>query len=211
MITRRRGGFCYEHNLLMAYALRALGFRVDIMSGQMERKEGGFGPPFDHMALHVYLDDGDMLADVGNGETFQQPLPFDGTWTPQERGGEYRVATFEGQPCVEYRDGPGQLAVVRYLFDLTPRTPDEFLGMLEFHTTSEKSRFTRGWICTLPRGADGRITVSRGMAMVTSGGKMERRALRSPRDLQEILVREFGMEPFEIPARWFRREPAAAE
>lgn len=212
MVVRQRGGFCYEHNLLLAYALRAMGFRVDVMSGQMGgRKDGSFGPPFDHMALRVHLEDGDMLADVGNGETFQRPLPFDGTWTPQERGGEYRVSAYQGQPCVEYREGPGAPAEVRYLFDLTPRRPDEFLGMLAFHTTSEESRFTRGWICTLPRGADGRITVSRGMVMVTKAGKMERRALRSPQDLLDILVREFGMKPFDIPEGWFRREPAAAD
>ena len=65
MVARRRGGFCYELNLLLAGALRGLGFHVEVLEGQMRRREGGFGPPFDHMTLRVALPDGDWLADVG--------------------------------------------------------------------------------------------------------------------------------------------------
>ena len=78
LVVRRRGGFCYELNLLLASALRGLGFEVDLLEGQMRRREGGFGPPYDHMTLRVRLDGRDWLADAGNGETFQQPLPWDG-------------------------------------------------------------------------------------------------------------------------------------
>ena len=67
MVTRQRGGFCYELNLLLAAALRALGFEVDLLEGQMRRREGGFGPPYDHMTLRIALEDRDWLADVGNG------------------------------------------------------------------------------------------------------------------------------------------------
>ena len=205
MVSRRRGGFCYELNLLLAYAFRAAGFSVDVLSGQLRHKDF-FGEPFDHMTMRVRADDGEVLADVGNAETLQRPIPFDGTWSEQERGGAYRVTEHLGSPAVEYRGAPEGKVDVRYLFDPTPRDPSEFNEMLEFHTKSPESQFAKGWLCTLPRGRDGRITVSRGMLMETRAGKMERRALKSEEDLMSVLERNFGMNRFPIPSSWFRRQ-----
>lgn len=205
MVTRQRGGFCYELNLLMAYAFRTAGFSVDVFSGRLWHK-GFFGEPFDHMTMLVRADDGEVLADVGNAETLQRPISLDGWWNDQERGGAYRVGEHEGSPAVEYRESPGAAAEVRYLFDRTPTEPSDFNEMLEFHTKSPESQFAKGWLCTLPSGADGRITVSRGMLMETRAGKMERRALKSAEDLTDVLTREFGMKPFPIPDGWFRRQ-----
>ncbi|HET8677269.1 MAG TPA: arylamine N-acetyltransferase, partial [Blastocatellia bacterium] len=55
IVESRRGGFCYEMNGLFAALLRALGFRVDMLSAGVTREDGSFGPPFDHMALLVHL------------------------------------------------------------------------------------------------------------------------------------------------------------
>jgi len=205
MITRRRGGFCYELNLLLAYALRTSGYEVDVLSGQLWHKDF-FGEPFDHMVTRVRADDGEMLADVGNAETMQRPIRLDGSWNEQERGGAYRVTEHLGSAAVEYRDAAAKKTEVRYLFDHRPRQPHEFGEMLHFHTKSPDSQFAKGWLCTLPRGADGRITVSRGMLMETRSGRMERRALRSAADLTTVLVEEFGMKPFPVPTGWFRRQ-----
>lgn len=204
MLVQRRGGFCYELNLLLRAALRGMGFDVAPISGQMERKRG-FGPPFDHLALLVRLPGGNLLADAGNGETFQRPLPLDGSWVKQYRGGEYRAVLSGIKGHVDFRPTPDAPATTKYLFDPTPRDPDEFLGMVQYHATSPESRFTKGWIATLPRERDSRITVSRGMLMETIHGTMERRALESPDDLGRILQDEFRMAPFAVPQSWFRR------
>ena len=45
LVARRRGGFCYELNLLLAAALRGLGFEVDLLEGQMRRRRGASGRP----------------------------------------------------------------------------------------------------------------------------------------------------------------------
>src|SRR2546428_543326 len=49
IVSRRRGGFCYELNGLFAALLRALGFDVAMLSAQVANAEGTFGPDFDHM------------------------------------------------------------------------------------------------------------------------------------------------------------------
>ena len=52
---------------------------------------GSLGEPFDHMTLRVHLPEGLVLADVGFGESFHDPLPFDGAWHEQPHGPAYRV------------------------------------------------------------------------------------------------------------------------
>src|SRR5437762_14222540 len=44
IVTRRRGGFCYELNGLFAALLRALGFDVTMLSARVARADGSFGP-----------------------------------------------------------------------------------------------------------------------------------------------------------------------
>ncbi len=53
IVTRRRGGFCYELNGLFALLLRALGFEVTLLAAGVARADGGFGPEFDHLTLLV--------------------------------------------------------------------------------------------------------------------------------------------------------------
>ncbi len=76
IVRRRRGGFCYELNGLFAALLRELGFSVKMLSAEVADAEGNFGPPFDHMALLVTLEDR-WLADVGFGDSFREPLLLD--------------------------------------------------------------------------------------------------------------------------------------
>ncbi len=56
VVTRRRGGFCYELNGLFAALLRALGFEVEMLAAGVANAAGNFGPDFDHMTLLVKLD-----------------------------------------------------------------------------------------------------------------------------------------------------------
>src|SRR5690242_9417454 len=53
IVLERRGGFCYELNGLFAALLRALGFQVTYLSASDAHADGGYGPPFDHLALLV--------------------------------------------------------------------------------------------------------------------------------------------------------------
>ena len=76
IVEHRRGGFCYEANGLFAALLRALGFDVAMLSAEVARAGGGFGPDFDHMTLTVALEQR-RLVDVGFGDSFREPLRLD--------------------------------------------------------------------------------------------------------------------------------------
>src|SRR5215813_1329532 len=76
IVEKKRGGFCYECNGMFAGLLRTLGFEVAMLGAGVARREGGFGPNFDHMALTVTLAER-WLVDVGFGESFVEPLLLD--------------------------------------------------------------------------------------------------------------------------------------
>lgn len=73
IVTRHRGGFCYELNGLFAALLRELGFDVTLVSAFEVSADGIRGPDFDHMRLIV---DGGWIADVGNGARWLRPVPL---------------------------------------------------------------------------------------------------------------------------------------
>src|SRR5690606_25787321 len=62
----RRGGYCYEQNLLLCAALEALGFRVTLLAARV--RMGYAGPrPRTHALLGVEAAGRIWLADVGFG------------------------------------------------------------------------------------------------------------------------------------------------
>src|ERR1043166_1341637 len=69
IVLRRRGGFCYELNLLFAGLLRELGYPVEVLSAQIVNEDGRYGPEFGHPVLMVTLEQR-WLADVGNARWF---------------------------------------------------------------------------------------------------------------------------------------------
>lgn len=83
LVQRRRGGYCYEHNLLFAAALERLGYPVTRLLARVHPAKPG---PRSHMALRVDLAGGGWLADVGfGGGGPLEPIPLDQT-TPVTQG-----------------------------------------------------------------------------------------------------------------------------
>src|SRR5262245_56763513 len=48
IVNLRRGGFCYELNSAFGGLLRALGFKVILLSARVCREDGSASPEFDH-------------------------------------------------------------------------------------------------------------------------------------------------------------------
>ncbi len=76
-LVRRRGGYCYEHNVLFLHVLRALGFSVTGLAAAVQwRQPDPERGPRTHMVLLVDLGpDGRWIADVGFGGA-QPPAPL---------------------------------------------------------------------------------------------------------------------------------------
>jgi N-hydroxyarylamine O-acetyltransferase len=68
MIERRRGGYCFEQNMLFRAGLTSLGFGVTSLQARVIRGLAVDAPrPAFHMVLSIDLPEGAYLADVGFG------------------------------------------------------------------------------------------------------------------------------------------------
>ena len=68
LVQRRRGGYCFEQNTLLAAALRALGFSLVTLAAPVVRgTPEGSATARAHMLLQVDLPEGPFIADVGYG------------------------------------------------------------------------------------------------------------------------------------------------
>lgn len=190
VVSRRRGGFCYELNGLFAALLRALGFRVEMLSAAVARPGGGFGPEFDHMALLVNLEER-WLADVGFGDSFVEPLRPD-VRTEQAQGGRaYRIDEDGDRLRLMQRKAGGGWEP-EYRFGLEPHVFADYAGMCHFHQTSPESHFTRGRLCSRLT-PEGRLTLSRLRLIETKGAEKSERELAGDEEYAAALLEHFGI------------------
>ena len=194
IVTRRRGGFCYELNGLFARLLWALGFRVTLLAARDSHEDGGLGPEFDHLTLRVTCPDDEnrvaWLSDVGWGDTFRDPLRLDVYDLQPQAGRVYRIAA-DGPRRVlwqQERDGSWER---QYVFTLQPRRFTEFAETCRYHQTSPDSPFTQRAIVTQAT-PDGRVTLSDLRLITTHDGDREEQDA-SPGEYLPFLRRHFGI------------------
>lgn len=194
VVRRGRGGFCFELNEAFRALLAHLGFAVVRIEGRVRvQATGGFGAPFDHLALVVSLPDGDVLADVGFGDGPRAPLPWpEGAWDDAVAGAFGLAPVDDGLVELSARR-PGETAFVPlYRVSRAPQPIEAFAGMCDFHQTDAASFFTRGPIATIALPA-GRITLTADKVIVTQeGGRTE--TPYADDDRASLLRRHFAIE-----------------
>jgi N-hydroxyarylamine O-acetyltransferase len=190
IVLRRRGGFCYECNILFLHLLNELGFQTDYLSARMVMGSS-VGPEYDHLVIMVNLEH-DYMVDVGNGQSCREPLRIDGTNRAFSEGYTYRVGTY-GKGYALYYQKPDTVWAPRFLFTLIPRDRIEFSDMCHYHQTSPESVFTQRRLVTIAT-KEGRITLNDMQLTITKGGKIEESVLTSEDEYYENLNQYFGIE-----------------
>jgi N-hydroxyarylamine O-acetyltransferase len=153
LVHSRRGGYCYEHNTLLASALEALGFGVTLLTARVavgaDRIESR---PRTHMALLVQTpgDPQPYLADVGFGAigALLEPVPLRADVEFQDAGRRHRLVH------VPHR-GPLQMWLLQahdrgkdawagqYAFTLEPFEKPDY-DVINWHiATNPRSPFTQ--------------------------------------------------------------------
>lgn len=139
LVRRRRGGYCFEHNGVMAHVLSQLGFGVEILGGRVVwMNSSGELPAKTHMALAVVVpgEEDRYLVDVGfGGQTLSSPIRFETDTVQQTRHEPYRIR--------EHRDG--------YLLDAEIRDSWEPLYMFSTRPFPMIDRQVGSWyVSTYP-------------------------------------------------------------
>ena len=191
VIEQRRGGFCYELNGAFAALLRALGFRVNLLSARVSKEDGTASAEFDHLALRVDLEE-PWLADVGFGDSFLEPLRLDTeNEQPESTGRTYRIVNVRGVRIVQRRLDDGSWKA-QYQFTLRPHRLEDFEARCVYQQTSPDSHFTRQRICTLAI-PEGRITLSDLKWIKTIHGQRSEQMLKDEDQWRRALSEHFGV------------------
>jgi N-hydroxyarylamine O-acetyltransferase len=191
IVGRRRGGFCYELNGAFAGLLRAIGFKVTLLSARVSREDGSSGPEFDHLALKVDLAE-PWLADVGFGDSFVEALRLDRATEQSQDGRSFRIVNTGASYHVEKAEAHGMWKR-QYSFTLTPRSLSDFAAMCHYHQSSPESHFTQNRICTKATPL-GRITLTERGLIVTRSGVNEEKPLGSEKEWRAALEEHFEIE-----------------
>src|SRR5690606_22597526 len=90
---KQRGGYCFEHNLLFYYVLKAIGFQVTPFPARVLKHHSDEAiPPKTHILLQVSIKDKKFLIDVGFGkETLTGPIPFEMNKNHKTPHKQYRI------------------------------------------------------------------------------------------------------------------------
>lgn len=189
IVQERRGGFCYELNGAFAALLRAIGFRVSLLSAGVARGDGTFGPEFDHLLLRVDLDE-PWLADVGFGDSFLEPIPLSAGVHEQD-GQAFRLE--HDGPAWTFSRLEEDRRAPQHRFTLTPRVLGEFAPMCRFHQTSPDSHFTRNRICSRAT-PEGRVSLSNDRLIVTDHAGRHEVTVGDEADWHRLLIEHFGID-----------------
>ena len=141
LVSRRRGGYCFEQNTLFQHALQALGFDVTPCEARV-RPPGVNEPlPRTHMVLIVRIEGREWLSDVGfGGDGLLGPVPLDGA--PVEQIDRWLRVAHEGSHRVlQYRNSSDWEDL--YAFLPEPRFPVDFEVGNWYTSTHPGSPFVR--------------------------------------------------------------------
>ncbi len=198
IVYQRRGGWCYEMNGLLAWALRELGFNVRFLAGAVNRHLLGDEALKNHLLIRVDLDQ-PYLADVGFGDGFLEPLPLQpGTY--RQKFLEFRL-TQEGEWWTLHNHPQG--GATGFDFTLEPRELGDFAARCHEQQTSPSSGFVQTTICQ--RFTEDGIVTLRGAVQrtITESGALER-IIETEAGYAECLAREFGLELGGLGSLWNR-------
>lgn len=123
IVGRGRGGWCYEMNGLLGWALGEIGFAVTRVAGSVARAVLGNALPGNHLVLRVDLDEEAWLADVGFGDGPLEPFRIaDGAFRDghfdydlrRQPDGWWRLTNHPrgGAPSFDFRPRPADEAVL---------------------------------------------------------------------------------------------------
>jgi N-hydroxyarylamine O-acetyltransferase len=141
LVAGRRGGYCFEQNLLFSEALRTLGFDVTYLAARV-RLGTSVLRPRTHMTLAVAADGVRWLADVGFGaQGLLAPVPLEPRAPSRQGPWTFRVADEDGLNVLQSSRGDEWQDL--YAFTLEPQHRVDYELMSHYTSTHPSSPFTQ--------------------------------------------------------------------
>jgi N-hydroxyarylamine O-acetyltransferase len=194
LLHERRGGYCFEQNLLFMRMLRSLGYEVrPIAARVLWGRPADAITPRSHMALAVDLGGATWLCDVGfGGTTPTAPLRLRSGAEQETPHDTFRILGEDPALRLEIRVAEDDWRPL-YRFDLSEQHEVDFAAPNWFAATHPDSIFRTG--LTAARAEKARRLTLHDTTFTTRpvGGESEKRELTSVAEVKEVLAGSFGI------------------
>jgi N-hydroxyarylamine O-acetyltransferase len=193
----RRGGYCFEQNVLLKAALEAIGFKVTGLAGRvrwMSPPRSPLGPRV-HMLLKVDLPDGPYLADVGFGACLlDSPLQFKTGAEQRTAMGTYRLSEANGLFSLSAKRPAGWRTM--YVFNLEPQIQSDYELGNWFTSTNPLAPFLSTLIMErVSSGKRYKLVNCRFMIEARDGEVAVERSIGSAGELRQVFDETFNITP----------------
>jgi N-hydroxyarylamine O-acetyltransferase len=194
LVARRRGGYCYEHNLLFAAVLERLGYVFTGLSARVTMGSGKPRPPT-HMCIRAEADATAWLADVGfGGDGLLEPIRLrPGEQIGQGTGGWQHELADRGGGAWALSSLQPEGGVELYTFTLEPRLPVDYEIFNWYTSTYPGSPFTQR-VVVQKTGSEVRRSLAGTELTVTRPGRAPEKRTVVAGDLPEVLAADFSID-----------------
>jgi N-hydroxyarylamine O-acetyltransferase len=197
IVGQKRGGWCFEMNGLLGWALRELGFDAWHASAAVNRAARGNLANDNHLIILVRLEGELWLCDAGFGNGLLEPIPL--------RAGEHQQDWMHlrleqhGSTWVFHPDA--RASTISFEFTLAPRELESFQTRCTWLQTSKESGFVQSTVCI--KHHLGGLLVLRGAVLTdTRGDTEEKTVLESAEQFAYTLRERFDLEFPETAQLW---------
>jgi N-hydroxyarylamine O-acetyltransferase len=193
LVAGKRGGYCFQMNLLFARALESVGFDVSLSQGRVWLTSPDVVPPPAHLILRVELDGEPWLVDVGfGGGGMRRPIPMCAGEESLQGGRRYRLRDAAGFGLMFERFEGGSW-IPQFSFDQRPCERVDFVHSNYFLSHSPESFFVQHRICAIATEA-GEKTLFDTNLRIREGDDIEDTTLEEGPEVLEALREHFGIE-----------------
>ncbi len=190
LVAARRGGYCFEQNLLFAQVLTAIGFPVTMLAARVRYRTTRLLPRT-HMLLLVEADDERWIADVGfGGEGLLLPIALRPGTPASQFAWTFRLQQEGAAFVLQAQDREGFHDL--YAFTLEPQLAVDYEVANHYVSTHPDSRFVRALAVQLPGPGMRRSLRNRTLA-IERGSETETRRLDSDEAILAELAEGFGL------------------
>jgi N-hydroxyarylamine O-acetyltransferase len=200
LVSAQRGGWCYEMNGLLGWALQRIGFRITRVAGAVMRESLGDDMQGNHLVLWAQLKK-TYIADVGLGDGLLEPIPV--------VAGEYRQGHFVysleqiDNGWWRFRNHP-QGGAPSFDFQLKPASTMQLVDKCKWLQSAPESMFVQNALCL--RLIGDRYAVLRGRSFKYMGGDEPdgKMIIDNAAEYRDALHSVFGLRFENVDELWAR-------
>jgi len=199
LVLGRRGGYCFEQNLLLSHALKALGFDVTGLAARvLWNITDDAVRPRSHMLLLINLDGAPYIADAGfGGLTLTSPLALEADVEQSTPHETFRLLR-AGEDFVMQASIGGTWKPL-YRFDLQPQFQADYEVTNWYLSHHPNSRFVTGLIVARPDQDRRYALLDRELTIHHLRGVSEKSTLTTNAELRSTLENKFLINLADLP------------